>query len=177
MLDEVCSGIHDVHRCSLRFSPDFVKGIIHRSLKIGNCAVDTFALFFEHPIKFAALGCGCNKGLSHHLGGDFALFHLLFEFADGFPGLLADYREGIEASVNHLQEVLSHELACRAHLRKGEGEAVKFLRVAHRDVADGFQYWHNFLRLDVEGEHSLRSFGEVAHHHWGMCCKLLDFRK
>ena len=128
-------------------------------------------------MELAALGGRCLEGVGYHLHGNLASGHLVFQLADALAGLLRNHSQRVEAGVNHLQQVLTHQLASAAHLSKGKRQRVELLRITHRDVTYLAQYGHHLLGLDVETKQSLSSFRQVLHHHRGVHRKTPDVAK
>ena len=116
-------------------------------------------------MKLAALGGRSLEGVGYHLHGNLAGTHLVLQLTDALTGLLRNHSQRVEAGVNHLQQVLAHQLARARHLGEGQRQRVELLGVAHRDVTYLAQYGHHLLRLDIEAEQGLRPFRQILHHH------------
>ena len=87
--------------------------------------------------------------------------HLLFQRGHAFARVFADDGQGVEALVDHLVQVLCHQLAGTRGLAECQREALHLLSVAHGDVADVLQRLEGLLPLDAERHHRLLCLEEV----------------
>ena len=113
--------------------------IVNLVFHLGNLSGGGLSGGFRSLVEASALLGGPFKSLCHHLRADRALAHLLFQFGYALAGLLADHLQRVEPRVDHLQQILTHQLAGATHLRERQCQRLHLLFVAQGDVADVLQ--------------------------------------
>ena len=117
----------------------------------------------HRPIEPATLGRGRSKRVRNHVRRDSSLGHFLLELTNAFAGLAADLFERVESGVDHLQQVLTRELAGRGHLGEGERERFHLHRISLGDVADFVEVLFRILQAHPEAQEGLHVAREVLH--------------
>ena len=157
-IDEGQSGIFETAGEAFSNFTQQRKSIVFQCREL---SAESFALCLHGIIELAAFACGVLKGRCNHFGADSALRHFFFQLRNTFASHLADFVQGIEALIYHLQEILSHELTGRLALRKGQSKSIEFFLVALRDIAKHFHDWQNFFFGCTKSKQSLRALCEV----------------
>ena len=159
----LCDAGADLAKCS-------VNVILHR----GEQATESVRLLLHQACKVAAIFARCLECILHHLERDATALHFLLQHRNAFASLLRDYLQWIEAGIDHLHQVATHEATRAAHLAEDVRHLLEALSVATSDVADHLERRKDLVAAEAELKQLLRSILQICQRHWRLCCKLLQ---